>query len=79
MKYYFLFRFKTKRKFATFYLPKLVIVGLMWLAAVALSTWQVYRELADPTYSFRQDTNNFLVRNKCRIFVVLVNVIVNCS
>lgn len=52
---------QNKRRFATFYAPKLVIVGLIWIAAVTLSSWQEYNELRDPTYNYRLDTGNFLV------------------
>ena len=53
--------FQNKRKFATFYLPKLVIVGLIWIASVVMATWLVYNELRDPTYNYRLDTGNFFV------------------
>ena len=46
---------------ATFYLPKFLLVGLVWLAAITLSSWQEYNELHDPTYNYRLDTGNFLV------------------
>ena len=58
--YHFLF-FQNKRLFATFYAPKLIIVGLIWITAVTLSSWQEYNELRDPTYNYRLDTGNFLV------------------
>ncbi|XP_041355205.1 transmembrane protein 181-like isoform X2 [Gigantopelta aegis] len=51
---------QTDRRFLRFYLPKLLIVGLMWIAAVTLASWQEYNELQDPTYYYRLDTNNFL-------------------
>jgi hypothetical protein len=54
-------RLQNKRRFATFYLPKIFLVGLVWLAAVTLSSWQEYNELRDPTYNYRLDTGNFMV------------------
>lgn len=51
---------QNKRRFCAFYLPKMVIVGLIWLTAVTLSSWQKYSELQDPTYNYRTDTANFM-------------------
>ncbi|KAK0059121.1 transmembrane protein 181 [Biomphalaria pfeifferi] len=50
---------QTDRHFIRFYLPKLIIVGLIWLCAVILASWQEYNELQDPTYYYRLDTTNF--------------------
>ncbi|GFR63851.1 transmembrane protein 181-like [Elysia marginata] len=50
---------QTDRRFSRFYFPKLVIVGLIWLCAVTLASWQEYNELQDPTYYYRLDTTNF--------------------
>uniref|UniRef100_A0A4W3IJN2 Transmembrane protein 181 n=1 Tax=Callorhinchus milii TaxID=7868 RepID=A0A4W3IJN2_CALMI len=52
-------RVQGERKFVTFYMPKILIVGLLWLAAVTLGIWQTVNELHDPTYQYRVDTNNF--------------------
>merc|ERR1719259_849179 len=49
-----------ERRFLPFYLPKFIIVGLLWLAAFTLSTWQVSNSLHDPTYSTAVDAANFL-------------------
>nr|XP_018667761.1 transmembrane protein 181-like isoform X2 [Ciona intestinalis] len=49
-----------KRPFLTFYLPKVLLCGLVWLAAVTLGSWQQYNELLDPTYQYRIDMKNFL-------------------
>jgi len=51
---------QNKRLFLTFYVPKIVIVGLIWFASVILASWQEYNELQDPTYNYRLDTGNFL-------------------
>ncbi|MGH0150202.1 UNVERIFIED_CONTAM: hypothetical protein FKN15_017628 [Acipenser sinensis] len=55
------FRVQGERKCLTFYLPKLFIVGLLWLSAVTLGIWQTVNELHDPTYQFKVDTGNFQV------------------
>ncbi|XP_057180457.1 transmembrane protein 181 isoform X2 [Triplophysa rosa] len=52
-------RVQGERKFWTFYLPKLVIVGLLWLSAVTLGIWQTVNELQDPTYQYKVDIQNF--------------------
>lgn len=49
-----------ERRFVPFYLPKFIIVGLLWLAAFTLSTWQVSNSLHDPTYLTAVDSGNFL-------------------
>ncbi|XP_005098892.1 transmembrane protein 181 isoform X2 [Aplysia californica] len=50
---------QTDRRFVKFYLPKIIIVGLIWLCAVTLASWQEYNELQDPTFYYRLDTTNF--------------------
>ena len=52
---------QTDRKFWKFYSPKLLVVGLIWISAVTLVSWQKYNELQDPTYYYRLDTSNFMV------------------
>uniref|UniRef100_A0A3P9NAN9 Transmembrane protein 181 n=1 Tax=Poecilia reticulata TaxID=8081 RepID=A0A3P9NAN9_POERE len=52
-------RVQGERKFLTFYLPKLIIVGLLWLSAVTLGVWQTVNELQDPTYNYKLDIANF--------------------
>lgn len=50
---------QNERKFLTFYLPKLFIVGMLWLSAIILATWQKYNELQDPTYNHAIDTKHY--------------------
>ncbi|XP_054426149.1 transmembrane protein 181 isoform X3 [Pteronotus mesoamericanus] len=52
-------RVQGERKCLTFYLPKFLIVGLLWLTSVTLGIWQTVNELHDPTYQYRVDTENF--------------------
>uniref|UniRef100_A0A4W6CFV8 Transmembrane protein 181 n=1 Tax=Lates calcarifer TaxID=8187 RepID=A0A4W6CFV8_LATCA len=52
-------RVQGERKCLTFYLPKLIIVGLLWLSAVTLGIWQTVNELQDPTYLYKVDIANF--------------------
>uniref|UniRef100_A0A7N8Y0G7 Transmembrane protein 181 n=1 Tax=Mastacembelus armatus TaxID=205130 RepID=A0A7N8Y0G7_9TELE len=52
-------RVQGERKCLTFYLPKLIIVGLLWLSAVTLGIWQTVNELQDPTYQYKVDIVNF--------------------
>jgi hypothetical protein len=60
---------QTQRKFSKFYLPKLIIVFLIWLSAVTLASWQKYNELEDPGYSAELDTKNFTVLLGCGMWV----------
>ncbi|XP_067946874.1 transmembrane protein 181-like isoform X2 [Watersipora subatra] len=48
-----------KRTFCKFYLPKLMLVGLIWLSAIVLATWQAINERTDPGYNYKVDTVNF--------------------
>ncbi|KAI4878039.1 hypothetical protein NFI96_000412 [Prochilodus magdalenae] len=61
-----------ERRFLTFYLPKLVIVGLMWISAVTLGIWQLVNELQDPTYQYNIDMQHF---QGMKIFFLLVVVL----
>ncbi|XP_062323825.1 transmembrane protein 181 isoform X2 [Osmerus eperlanus] len=62
-------RVQGERKCLTFYLPKLVIVGLLWLSAVTLGIWQTVNELQDPTYQYKVDIANF---QGMKIFFLIV-------
>ncbi|XP_051544425.1 transmembrane protein 181-like isoform X4 [Myxocyprinus asiaticus] len=62
-------RVQGERKFLTFYLLKLIIVGLLWLSAVTLGIWQTVNELQDPTYQYKVDIQNF---QGMKIFFLLV-------
>ncbi|XP_076862617.1 transmembrane protein 181 isoform X2 [Brachyhypopomus gauderio] len=53
------FRVQGERKCLTFYLPKLVLVGLMWFSPVTLGIWQMVNELQDPTYQYDMDIKHF--------------------
>ncbi|XP_034939460.1 transmembrane protein 181 [Chelonus insularis] len=50
---------QNERKLSTFYLPKIVIVGCLWGAALTLATWLRCTELEDPTYNYVLDTSNY--------------------
>ncbi|XP_071800981.1 transmembrane protein 181-like isoform X1 [Asterias amurensis] len=51
---------KSDRKWTYFYLPKLVLVGFIWVSAVVLACWAQYRSLFDPTFNYKVDSGNFL-------------------
>ncbi|RVE55838.1 hypothetical protein OJAV_G00230070 [Oryzias javanicus] len=65
-------RVQGERRFLTFYLPKLIIVGLLWLSAVTLGIWQTVNELQDPTYSYKIDIANF---QGMKVFFLIVVVL----
>ena len=48
-------------RFIIFYLPKVALVGSMWLSMVAVTVWQEIAEITDPTFSYVFDTDNFYV------------------
>ncbi|XP_066523673.1 transmembrane protein 181 isoform X1 [Hoplias malabaricus] len=58
-----------ERTFLKFYLPKLVIVGLLWTSAITLGIWQLVNELQDPTYQYNMDMQHF---QGMKIFFLLV-------
>lgn len=60
---------QNKRKFATFYLPKIFMVGVVWLSVVALFSWQSVKELSDPTYNYQNDFSNFF---GVKIFIMVL-------
>ncbi|XP_053737494.1 transmembrane protein 181 isoform X1 [Synchiropus splendidus] len=65
-------RVQGERRFLTFYLPKLIIVGLLWLSAVTLGIWQTVNELQDPTYQYKVDIANF---QGMKVFFLIVVVL----
>ncbi|XP_015116993.1 transmembrane protein 181 [Diachasma alloeum] len=50
---------QNERKLATFYLPKFLVIGCLWVAALILATWLRCTELEDPTYNYVLDTSNY--------------------
>ncbi|KMQ93068.1 transmembrane protein 181 [Lasius niger] len=50
---------QNERRLITFYLPKLLVVGMLWGAALTLATWLRCTELEDPTYNYVLDTSNY--------------------
>lgn len=61
---------QNKRKITTFYVPKLLIVGLIWISVVTLASWQSFKALGDPTYNYQLDSANFLVSWWAGYFIV---------
>ncbi|XP_042856236.1 transmembrane protein 181-like isoform X2 [Penaeus japonicus] len=60
---------QNERSFTSFYLPKLTIVGLLWLTAVVMAAMQKYSELRDPMYLAAIETNHF---QKFKIFFFII-------
>jgi hypothetical protein len=54
-------QFQVERRFLTFYLPKLILVGSLWVSAMILTCWQKLNATRDPTYNFEMDTVKFNV------------------
>ncbi|XP_035216021.1 transmembrane protein 181-like [Stegodyphus dumicola] len=51
---------QNERSFSKFYLPKCIIIGMLWLSAFTLASWQKFNELRDPTYNYKVDTGHFM-------------------
>lgn len=49
--------FQNERGFVSFYLFKIVIVGLMWVPAMILAVWQKYYGYYDPTFNYYMNPN----------------------
>ena len=50
---------QTRRNLITFYVPKFLLVFLMWLAAITMEITQQFNEVRDPTYSFQINTAHY--------------------
>ncbi|XP_046655342.1 transmembrane protein 181-like [Daphnia pulicaria] len=42
-----------------FYLPKILLVGSIWLSMIIVAVWQEIEEVNDPTFSYKLDTEHF--------------------
>ncbi|XP_017776659.1 PREDICTED: transmembrane protein 181 [Nicrophorus vespilloides] len=47
------------RKWARFYVPKLIIVGVLWFSALTLSILEKFNEQQDPTYNHTVDASYY--------------------
>ncbi|XP_021943520.1 transmembrane protein 181 [Folsomia candida] len=59
---------QVERRMLTFYLPKVILVGSLWLSAIILASWQKLNTAKDPTFSYILDTDNF--NNLKNVFIV---------
>lgn len=50
---------QNERRFLTFYVPKLILVLPLWLSAVIFAASQRHSEWADPTFSYKINTEHF--------------------
>uniref|UniRef100_UPI00358F2B98 transmembrane protein 181 isoform X2 n=1 Tax=Myxine glutinosa TaxID=7769 RepID=UPI00358F2B98 len=66
---YHAMRLQSQGRFVTFYLPKLLIVGTLWLAAIMLGAWQTKNQLHDPTFHYPMDSGSF---RGMKIFFLIV-------
>lgn len=51
---------QAERRFLPFYLPKVIIVGLIWATGCTILSWQEINEVHDPSYQYKIDTGHFL-------------------
>ena len=52
---------QSDHKWALFYLPKISLVGVLWLSAILLACWQEYEARGDPTFNYKADSGNYIV------------------
>ncbi|XP_037083705.1 transmembrane protein 181-like [Pollicipes pollicipes] len=76
---------QTSRTWLTFYVPKLALVGLLWLLCTVLITWRGHRSLRDPTFTGTelgplQGVNTFFyVLGGVYLLYVLILILRACS
>lgn len=52
-----IFLFQNERGFLSFYLFKVIIVGLVWTPAMVVTIWQKYYAYYDPTFNYTMNPN----------------------
>nr|CAG4640732.1 EOG090X03I5 [Eulimnadia texana] len=50
---------QNERRFLRFYLPKIAIVGSLWMSVIVVAVSQELQEIHDPSFSYQIDTSNF--------------------
>ncbi|CAH2105894.1 unnamed protein product [Euphydryas editha] len=53
---------QNERGFVSFYLFKIVVVGLMWVPAMVVAVWQKYYAYYDPTFNYYMNPNYPVVK-----------------
>jgi len=66
---------RVQERHLSFYLPKIIIIGVLWLTALILSTCQVRYGLQNPTYLAVIDTGSFIGFKTIFFFVGTVYVL----
>ncbi|KNC46263.1 transmembrane protein 181 [Thecamonas trahens ATCC 50062] len=61
----------TARTYIGFYLPKVALVGTLWLISVVVFTWQELHELDNPTYSTANDIPGFIFFRVVQILLLI--------
>ena len=59
---------KSERHFFSFYLVKMVLVGLMWVIGCVILSWSALYESIDPTYSLAQVSSIFYTMQITHVF-----------
>lgn len=49
--------FQNERGFLSFYLIKVIVVGLVWTPAFIITIWQKYYSFYDPTFNYMMNPN----------------------
>ncbi|CAG9795018.1 unnamed protein product [Diatraea saccharalis] len=53
---------QNERGFLSFYLFKLIVVGMVWIPAMVISVWQKYYAYYDPTFNYMMNPNYPVVK-----------------
>jgi len=62
---------KIQRTFIVFYLPKIVLLSIFWLAAVVAWTWESVQKLDNPNYSLADQVSGFIFF-KVAVLILLI-------
>lgn len=62
------------RDFKGFYLPKVALVGLMWIILLAVLAWLQFHDLADPRYSTVNDIPGFVFIRVVQMILIVTYV-----
>jgi len=54
-----------ERTFKSFYLTKLLLIGLLWISAISVLTWAEYNEILDPTVTVDNDSTIVTLLEVC--------------
>jgi len=63
-----------QRPFKTFYLPKLILLGLLWIAGIVVFTWSQLRQLQDPVYDTSSELPGYIFFQVAMLILLVIYV-----